>query len=347
MHLFALATLLPAASLCLGALLGGVWIWAGLLCMTLGCYSVDRLANGPALRGRDRAEFPSGDVLSTILALLHLPMLGLSVWAISLAPYLSGIERLGVLIGFGLFFGQVGHPNAHELIHRPNRGLRALGVMTYATLLIGHHVSAHRLVHHVHVGTDQDPNSARKGLGFWRFLIHAWPASFIAGMRAERRLRQRSSRKSAQITPYITYALYALIALSLSYTLGGYPAIAALLVITTYAQIQIFLADYVQHYGLRRTPDEQGKYGPVTPQHSWNSPHLGSSAMMLNAPRHSDHHLHPTRHYPALQLEPEMPILPHSLPVMAVIALVPPLWRNVMNPRLEALASHQRTPRTD
>ena len=56
--------------------------------------------------------------------------------------------------------------------------------------------------------------------------------------------------------------------------------------------------------------------------------------MTLNAPRHSDHHVTPARAYPALQLQAAtMPMLPHSLPVMAVLALVPPLWRRIMDPR--------------
>jgi alkane 1-monooxygenase len=69
------------------------------------------------------------------------------------------------------------------------------------------------------------------------------------------------------------------------------------------------------------------------PQHSWNAPQWFSSAMMLNAPRHSDHHLHPGRPFPALRLDPaDMPVLPHSMPVMATLALAPPLWRRAMAP---------------
>ncbi|MDX1780519.1 MAG: fatty acid desaturase, partial [Thalassovita sp.] len=104
-----------------------------------------------------------------------------------------------------------------------------------------------------------------------------------------------------------------------------------------YAQIQMLLSDYVQHYGLRRALRPDGKPAPVGPEHSWNTPHWYSSALMLNAPRHSDHHMHPARHYPALRLAPDMPVLPQSLPVMAVVALWPPRWRKVMEPRLEAL----------
>ena len=60
--------------------------------------------------------------------------------------------------------------------------------------------------------------------------------------------------------------------------------------------------------------------------------------MMLNVPRHSDHHLNPNRPYPNLRIEEDrMPILPKSLPVMGIIALWPPLWRSMMDERVAAV----------
>ena len=104
-----------------------------------------------------------------------------------------------------------------------------------------------------------------------------------------------------------------------------------------YAQLQILMSDYVQHYGLRRGELADGRLEPVGPQHSWNAPQVFSSALTLNAPRHSDHHVTPSRIFPALQLDPQaMPYLPRSLPVMAALALVPPVWFRVMNPRCDA-----------
>lgn len=335
MTLFVIATLLPAALLCLGAVMGGLWIWAGVGVMTVLCYLVDRLAHGAAGRKSERSEFPTGNGLSILLALLHPAMLALAVWSLAGENTLTGMDHVGTLIGFGLFFGQVGHPNAHELIHRQHRWLRRLGVMIYATLLMGHHVSAHRLVHHVYVGTDQDPNSAAKGTGFWRFALRVPPRSFIAGYRAEKSLIARKKADQPALNPYLIYSLWALIAAFSSFALGGTSGITALLGLAVYAQLQVLLADYVQHYGLRRPLQENGKPAPVGPVHSWNSPHMGSSAMMLNAPRHSDHHMHPSRHYPALDLNGAMPVLPYSLPVMAVIALWPPLWRRVMDKRVD------------
>lgn len=333
MLLFTLATLTPAALLVLGVVLGGGWSWAGAASMTLVCATLDRLIRLPRHQPAD-TEFPTGDILSVTLALLHLPLLGLAVWAISGWTQHSLTDRTGLLIGFALFFGQIGHPNAHELIHRPARLHRVLGTMVYATLLFGHHVSAHRLVHHTHVGTERDPNSAPKGMGFWRFAARAWIGSFKAGWRAERDLSDRSGRRTH---PYFTYVFWSVVGISSSYTLAGIAGISTLLILAAYVHLQILLADYVQHYGLRRAIGTTGKPEPVRAHHSWNSPHPWSSAMMLNAPRHSDHHQHPMRPYPALRLEDDMPVLPYSLPVMAVIALWPPLWRRLMDARVAAV----------
>ena len=137
--------------------------------------------------------------------------------------------------------------------------------------------------------------------------------------------------------PYIWYLTGAILLVATALALAGAGGVLTLLAIASYAQVQVLLSDYVQHYGLRRSVDDQGKPEPVGPQHSWNAPHFGSSAMMLNAPRHSDHHQNPLRPYPALRLDANMPVLPYSVPVMAVIALCPPLWRRIMDPRLDAL----------
>ncbi|MDX1780932.1 MAG: fatty acid desaturase, partial [Thalassovita sp.] len=240
MILFSIATLAPALLLILSALRGGLWVLAGLLFITLFTFLMDRLGH-KAAEAKPDAEFPAGDGLSAVLALLHLPMLALAVWSVGGGSGFNGWERGGVLIGFGLFFGQVGHPNAHELIHRGNRWLSGLGRMVYVTLLIGHHVSAHRLVHHVHVGTDADPSSARKGEGFWRFVRRGWTGAFRAGWRAETARRTRAGRASPLSHPYLLYVGGAILTLALAAVAFGPGGIAALIGVAGYAQIQMLL----------------------------------------------------------------------------------------------------------
>ncbi|MDZ4135336.1 MAG: fatty acid desaturase, partial [Paracoccaceae bacterium] len=241
--------------------------------------------------------------------------------------------------------GQVANPAAHELIHRGNRGLFRLGVAVYGSLLFGHHVSAHRLVHHRHAASAQDPNTARAGEGYYRFAARAWAGSFRAGLAAEN--ARRAGRK-AGLHPYAAYAGLALASLALGWLVAGGWGVLAWAALATLAAAQLLLADYVQHYGLTRATLPQGGLEPVTERHSWNAPHWFSAHLMLNAPRHSDHHAHPSRPYPALRLPgPDAaPRLPYALPVCCALATLPPLWRRVMNPRLKRWRQTSPLPQT-
>ncbi len=344
MHLFYIAILSPIAALLAGVIWGGIWVAGAVILITIVTWGLDRLLQGDAVRLPPGSEFPTGTALSVGLGLVQVPLVLAAIWAIGGTSGHSIAERLGLLIGFGLYFGQVSHPTAHELIHKPRRGQQMLGRLVYISILFGHHASAHLRVHHHHVATANDPNSAPLGLGFYRFALRAWRQSFLFGARAETALRARSARHRSPLShPYLAYVAGAGIMLALAGAIAGWSGLVALLGLATYAQIQILLSDYVQHYGLQRKLIEN-RPEPVAVHHSWNTPHTWSSAMMLNAPRHSDHHVDPTRPFPALRLNQQMPILPYSLPVMAVIALYPRLWRRIMDPRVAVFSPHTEQP---
>ncbi len=331
LHAFAFATLLPAALLVAGALWGGIWIWLASASVGLLWLVMDPLT---MLAPREGA-FPAGDGLLALLGVLQLAFLPLAIWA--LTGRLHGIDWVAGFIGFGLFFGQVGNPAAHELIHRSDRRLMRLGAMVYVAFLFGHHTSAHRLVHHAQVATPGDPNSARRGLGFWRFLPRAWIGSFRAGLAAERALAARApGRRRNPYALYVGGGAVLILGTALSFGLLG---VAIYLALAAHAQSQLLVSDYVQHYGLRRSKGPDGRFEPVSVRHSWNAAGWYSSAATLNAPRHSDHHAHPAKPYPQLILPDGAPVLPAPLPAMALLALVPPLWRKVMDPRLAAIAA--------
>ena len=331
MILFAFATLTPAALLALGALHGGIWVLAALGFMTVLTATLDEVVRR-VIPDRAESDFPAANTLSAALALTHFAVLGLSVRAMA-DPALGLWDKLGLLAAAGLFMGQVSNSNAHELIHRGNRVLHDLGKWVYISLLYGHHTSAHVLVHHRQVGTRADPSTARLGESFYRFFWRAWRGSFRKGYQAEKSRLDRVGR-SGWHNPYVTYLAGAVLMLGLALALGGVAGLAGYLTLCLYAQAQLMLSDYVQHYGLTRSLTPDGRAEPVGPRHSWNSPHWFSSALMLNAPRHSDHHAHPTRPFPALDLPDGAPMLPRALPVMACVALIPPLWRRVMDPRV-------------
>lgn len=348
MPLFALVTLTAPALVAAGAVWGGIWTVAGLLWMTALTASLDALVKRtlPASQGASEgAEFPAANGLSVALGLAHIALWALVVAAIGGATgpdmALSTWEKLAVFAGAGLFMGQVGNANAHELIHRPHRGLRRLGMWIYIVNLFGHHTSAHTLVHHTRVATRADPSSARMGESFYRFYARAWIGSFREGFRAESK-RLAQARRPAWQHPYAVYLGGAVLVLVAAILLGGPKGLLAAVSLASFAQTQLMMSDYVQHYGLSRRMGDTGKPEPVAARHSWNAPHPMSSALMLNAPRHSDHHAHPARAFPALRLDADMPMLPRSLPVMACIALYPRLWRRVMDPRAQRWQSAAR-----
>jgi FkbM family methyltransferase len=94
--------------------------------------------------------------------------------------------------------------------------------------------------------------------------------------------------------------------------------------------------NYVEHYGLQRHEESPGKYERVAARHSWDSSHRVSNWLLINLARHSDHHLVASRRYPALSTRDQAPQLPAGYGTMLLLALVPPLWRRVMDARVVA-----------
>lgn len=283
----------------------------------------------------------AGDRLLIVLGLTHFIVLGFGIHGLAGGAGFGPIGWLIAFFAYGIWIGQVSNAAAHELIHRRAAPLRALGSAIYVTLLYGHHSSAHRLVHHRFVATDDDPNTAALGESFYSFATRAWSGAFIAGYEMEDTLRKARKGRGmlARLHPYVVHligsALTALIVL-FSFGFGGW---FVWLLICAYAQLQILLADYVQHYGLLRRTLPDGRLEPVGPRHAWNAPQVVSAWLTLNAPFHADHHSHPGRVYPDLSADPQgrdLPPLPHSLPVMGAIALVPPRWRRLMDKRVAA-----------
>jgi alkane 1-monooxygenase len=329
---FALFALLPGLLLIAACIRGGGWTWTALIWMGGASQIVDTvIARGFADPQQDRSS-PRTDLLSVALAVLHFLLLPAGLAALA-GHAMCPASRLALFMGLGLFLGQVSNSNAHELIHRGSRWLFRLGAAVYVSLLFGHHTSAHRLVHHHHVATARDPNTARLGEGFWHFLPRALVGSFRAGLVAERAL---SARRPGRANPYLLWIGGGLGCCLLAGLALGWAGLGWYLGLCLYAQMQMMLADYVQHYGMVRRLRPDGRPEPVGARHSWDAPHFLSSLMMMNAPRHSDHHAHPGRAYPDLRLERDeaRPMLPFSLPVMAAIAMLPRLWRRVMDRRV-------------
>jgi alkane 1-monooxygenase len=252
--------------------------------------------------------------------------------------HLDRVEQWALFAGLGILSGTIGITYAHELLHQKPKWERALGDILLASVLYGHFRSEHLLVHHRYVATPRDPVTARYGEGFYRFFIRVLHQSFRSALRAEKAMLARRNLPATHASnPFWRYLALQAAFVALAASIGGWWGVFLFATQAFWAVFQLELVNYVEHYGLTRKHLGEGKYEHVKPRHSWNAAHRASNWLLINLQRHSDHHYKPDRRFPLLQnyTEDEAPQLPYGYPLMTMAALVPPLWRRIMNPRVK------------
>ncbi len=245
-----------------------------------------------------------------------------------------------LLLTLGIF-GGLAVNLGHELGHKKNKLDRNLAKLALASGAYGHFNIEHNAGHHRAVATPEDTASARLGESIYRFALREYPGGIKRAWAIE---TQRLARKGLpwyaldnQILH--SYAMTLVIYASLTWLLGW----SALLILLLHAPIvwwQLTSANYIEHYGLLRQKDAQGRYERCEPRHSWNSNHLISNLVLFHLQRHSDHHANPARHYQSLRHFPEAPQLPTGYMGMFLLAYCPPLWYRVMDQKLLQMHEH-------
>ncbi len=261
------------------------------------------------------------------------------IWFSTHTEQLGTIEKVALFFGMGVLSGTIGINYSHELMHQSGRFERWLGDILLAMVLYCHFRSEHLLVHHRYVGTPRDPVTARFNEGFHRFYPRVLRQSLISSFRAEREKLGRKDRPwTDPANPFWRYLGLQGFMVFLALLLGGWSGLGLFLVQAGTAIWQLELVNYVEHYGLTRKHLGNGKYEHIRPRHSWNASQKASNWLLINLQRHSDHHYKPDRRFPLLQHHSEdaAPQLPYGYPVMTLAAMVPPVWRRVMNPRVRA-----------
>ena len=252
--------------------------------------------------------------------------------------HLSALETIVLFFGVGVITGTVGINYSHELMHQKDRGERFLGDALLSMVLYSHFRSEHLRVHHLYVGTPRDPVTARYNEGFHRFLPRVLKGSLLSAFKAEKAMLARKGKPwtDAQ-NPFWRYWALQAFMLVLAGLVGGWAGLLLFLWQAGVAIWQLELVNYVEHYALTRKHLGAGKYEHVKPHHSWNAAHKASNWLLINLQRHSDHHYKPDRRFPLLQNydADEAPQLPYGYPIMTMAAMVPPIWRKVMNPRVK------------
>jgi alkane 1-monooxygenase len=246
-------------------------------------------------------------------------------------------ERLGLVATLGLANGAIGFTLAHELIHRTDRFEFAMGQALLLGLAYPHYSVEHVRSHHRYVGTPRDPAFARFGETFHLFWPRSVAGQIVSACRVEAE-RLAKIGKSAWSTDNFLLrmaVLEILVLAALTWWLGPL-GLGLFFVHVLTAVVLLEGANYCEHYGLERRELAPGRYEPQSPRHAWDTYGRVTNYFIIELGRHSDHHAQPGRPYQFLRTHGDSPQLPASYGAMITLAMIPPLWFRVMNPRVRA-----------
>jgi alkane 1-monooxygenase len=249
---------------------------------------------------------------------------------------LGTLDSLGLAFTVGAVAG-IAINTAHELGHKRKQAERRLSKIALAQTGYGHFFIEHNRGHHVRVATPEDPASARLGESFWEFLPRTVVGSLRSAWRLERvRLDRLGKRPWTLHNDVLSAWALTLGLFAVLLAVFGIGVLPWLVVQAVFGFSLLEVVNYLEHYGLLRRLQADGRYERCRPEHSWNSNNLASNVLLYHLQRHSDHHANPVRRYQALRHHDEAPELPSGYATMIALAYVTPLWRRVMDPRLLA-----------
>jgi alkane 1-monooxygenase len=302
-----------------------------------------------SLLGEDRDNPPESavpvlesDRWYRVVVLLFVPLqVGLTVhgaWIVAHEPQgpLGVLAYVGLVLTVGGVSG-IAINTAHELGHKLPAWERWLARIVLAPVAYGHFYVEHNRGHHRRVATPEDPASSRMGESYWAFLPRTmWGGIRSAwGLEADRLKNRGHSVWSWRNECLQAWAMTVLFFGALTLWLG-WVVLPFLLIQAFYGASLLEVVNYIEHYGLLRQRDAEGRYVRCAPEHSWNSNHRVSNLFLYHLQRHSDHHAHPARRYQTLRHFDTAPQLPQGYAALLLVAYFPPLWFRLMDRRVVA-----------
>jgi alkane 1-monooxygenase len=333
------AYLVPLA--CFAGLYYGGWASGGTLYVGFLLVPIIELFVPAAPRKKSEAELEKKAKNVFFDNLLYLNVFALYfnvmyfLWLLSQGT-MTGGEILFSILNVGILIGVCGINVAHELGHRNSRFDQWMARILLLPALYSHFTLEHNYGHHLRVGTPEDPATARRDEPVYLFFgrsiamgyLHAWK---IGAKRLNE--NQLSFWQNEVLLSHIAQLIW----LSGIIWFFGWSVLLPYLGAALAGILMLETVNYIEHYGLLRTMLPSGRYAPLSEQHSWNSNHELGRIMLFELVRHADHHQQSTRKYQTLRHLDNSPQLPFGYPMSIGLALIPPLWFRVMNPKLDEI----------
>ena len=241
---------------------------------------------------------------------------------------------LALIIGVGSNSGGV-MVMTHELGHKSNKLDRLSAKIGNMIMGYGHFNIEHNKGHHTHVATPEDPASSRMGENFYAFMVRELSGTFKRGITYEKQRLEKQGRSFWSVHNDVLQVYAVTLGFAgLFVALFGWPILIFLIPHHFLAWLALTQANYIEHYGLKREKQANGRYERCQPKHSWNTNHTYSNLLSFHLQRHSDHHAYPLRPYQVLRDYKDVPTLPTGYGGCFAMAFFPPIWFAVMDKKV-------------
>lgn len=243
-----------------------------------------------------------------------------------LIPYLMLINGVAwpsaILAGVCLGAYQPTITSYHELHHRVS-GLKLFEKMPFyfgfSSYLLGIIDVVHRDFHHKHANTQSDISHPMTGMSYYQNVYNYYFRYFY------KTFNTRRWQVGLSITGFVALAIF-------QYYAFGINGVLFQLTTTLTHHWSVTSGNYCQHYGLERLNVPQNQKA----RFAWDNKGEFARYNFFNFHRHSGHHANAGMPSQKIQDDPTMLRNPLPLPLMMVIAMYPPLFKKISQPRLDA-----------
>ena len=323
-----------AATATLGMVLGGWWSMMTIVYGVVLVPMLDPIIGTYFPPERPRFQAQAYDYVLWLAAPLTLAVIVFALWRVSFHP-VSVVEAIGFTMSVSLTTS-IGMVAGHELVHRRSAFERGLGLLLLALAANMQYRLHHVFGHHKRIGVPGDMETAGKGENVYAFALRCYLGQHVWSLRSEiERLKRRQRAPLGPGNRLLWYLLIEGAIVVAIFVIFGWWGVLFFLAQCYVATFLLNAVFYLEHYGLVRRESEPGRFEPISERHSWNSNHRLTNWTVYNLARHSGHHLHETIHYEGLGNSADTPQLPTGYGGMILLAMVPPLWRRVMDPLAE------------
>jgi len=314
---------------------GGWWILLTPAC----CFIIHPLLSIIRKTGK-KAELPKHTEVnhfqSRLVSLSMVPvLLFLFAWSLTRLSLLHTYQIIGLAISLGTVNGVIGFTLAHEFIHRRELPEKISGILLL--LINGYlHLSVEHIGgHHLYACTNKDPQTARRGESFYKFLPRSIVGTYFNAWEIEiKRLKRKGNLFFSFKNKMYVFSCLHLLCWTMLFVFLGSPGCLFYFVQSCVAIFLLHMISYLQHYGLARKEIATGKFEKISVHHAWNSGHSQQEFNLFQIEKHAEHHMHPDHAYDKLVQHEESPELPGGYTTMICLALIPPLWFRIINKHL-------------